>query len=371
MASRICWLALAALAAIFGVFLALPSSIDPVAYSFSDDDLPEFVGPLAINDRLSTARLLFKDEIGGPESFAMADGYIYTGLDDGRIIRFSGTNPTSYETVVSCTQGDCGRPLGLYFHPHDKGTLFVADCNKGLLSVDLNTRKMETLVPIHRPLSGITLPLMFIDDLVVLSNRSIYFTDLSNKFGYQDAEAEVMEARPIGRLLHYNPSDGSLQTVLEGLHAPNGVCIGPSEEFLLINEVTRARVTRYYLKGPKVGTVDFFAQNLPGLPDNITPSSKGGYWIGFAAARYRGALDIMAGLPWLRAQIFKSGLIGPVKALVQKHGMIVELDANGRIVRSLHDPHGVVATSATTVLDLGDTLLVGSYYAPYIVVITL
>ena len=57
-----------------------------------------------------------------------------------------------------------------------------------------------------------------------------------------------------------------------------------------------------------------------------------------------------------------------ITVLVQKHGMIIELDASGRIVRSLHDPKGVVATSTSSVLDLGDTLIVGSYGAPHIVV---
>lgn len=62
---------------------------------------------------------------------------------------------------------------------------------------------------------------------------------------------------------------------------------------------------RYYLKGPKAGTVDTFATNLPGLPDNITPSSGGGYWVAFAALRDNSLMDIMAGLPWLRTLMYK------------------------------------------------------------------
>eukprot|EP00731_Ephydatia_muelleri_P022648 Em0015g231a len=268
------------------------------------------------------------------------------------------------------SQGDCGRPLGLYFHPWDKSKLYVADAKNGILSIDLDTRRVQILVNAHQPGNGIA-PLTFVDDLVVLSNGSVFFTDLSKKFGYDDVEAEVMEARPNGRLFHFSPSDGSLHTALEGLHGANGVCVGPNEEFLLVAELTRARVTRYYLKGPKAGTVDTFAQNLPGLPDNITPSSRGGYWVGFGALRDNGVLDMMAGLPWLRALVYKSKLMASIKALVQKHGMIVELDASGQIVRSLHDPNGVVVTSSTTVLDLGDTFLIGSYYAPYITVCTM
>eukprot|EP00731_Ephydatia_muelleri_P022633 Em0015g216a len=342
MNGRICWLALASFVAAVSIFVALPTSIDPIAYSFSDEGPPKFIGPLALNEHLSKARKLFKDEIQGPEAFATTDGYVYTGLQDGRIIRFDRTNPASYETIVSCP-----------------------DAKKGILSIDLDTRRVQILVNAHQPGNGIA-PLTFVDDLVVLSNGSVFFTDLSKKFGYDDVEAEVMEARPNGRLFHFSPSDGSLHTALEGLHGANGVCVGPNEEFLLVAELTRARVTRYYLKGPKAGTVDTFAQNLPGLPDNITPSSRGGYWVGFGALRDNGVLDMMAGLPWLRALVYKSKLMASIKALVQKHGMIVELDASGQIVRSLHDPNGVVVTSSTTVLDLGDTFLIGSYYAPYI-----
>lgn len=219
-------------------------------------------------------------------------------------------------------QGNCGRPLGLYFHPQDKSKLYVADAKKGILSIDLDTRRVQTLVNAHHPGNGIP-PLVFVDDLVVLSNGSIFFTDLSKKFGLEEVEAEVMEARPNGRLLHYSPSNGSLYTVLEGLHGANGVCVGPNEEFLLVAEMTRARVTRwvtviqhishplhtipcrYYLKGPKTGAGDTFAQNLPGIPDNITPSSRGGYWVAFAALRDNGVLDMIAGLPWLRALVYK------------------------------------------------------------------
>ena len=42
---------------------------------------------------------------------------------------------------------------------------------------------------------------------------------------------------------------------------------------------------RYYIKGDKIGIYDIFADNLPGLPDNIRASSDGGYWVGIAAIR--------------------------------------------------------------------------------------
>ena len=56
--------------------------------------------------------------------------------------------------------------------------------------------------------------------------------------------------------------------------------------------------------------------------------------------------------------------------LIQKHAMVIELDPSGKVVRSLHDPSGLITTSVSSVLDLGDKLLLGSYFAPYIVTVS-
>ena len=57
--------------------------------------------------------------------------------------------------------------------------------------------------------------------------------------------------------------------------------------------------------GSKAGTFDVFAENLPGLPDNISPSSSGGYWLGVAVTRQSRLLDIFNELPFLRTLIVK------------------------------------------------------------------
>lgn len=65
---------------------------------------------------------------------------------------------------------------------------------------------------------------------------------------------------------------------------------------------------RYHLTGTKKGTFELFMENLPGLPDNIRPSSSGGYWVGMATARRGGKfslLDFAAPRPWIRKLITK------------------------------------------------------------------
>ena len=67
---------------------------------------------------------------------------------------------------------------------------------------------------------------------------------------------------------------------------------------------------RYHLKGPKEGTTDIFLDNLPGLPDNISPNSRGdGYWVAFAHSR-TWFTDYMVQRPTLRLAMVKVRIIG-------------------------------------------------------------
>jgi sugar lactone lactonase YvrE len=80
---------------------------------------------------------------------------------------------------------------------------------------------------------------------------------------------ERAEARPHGRLLSYNPASGETKVLLKDLYFANGVALSANEDFVLVNETYRYRITRYWLSGDKAGTHDIFIDNLPGLPDNL------------------------------------------------------------------------------------------------------
>lgn len=54
--------------------------------------------------------------------------------------------------------------------------------------------------------------------------------------------------------------------------------------------------------------MDTFVDNLPGFPDNIRPSSSGGYWVSMAAVRPNpgfSMLDFLSQRPWIKKLIFK------------------------------------------------------------------
>ena len=67
---------------------------------------------------------------------------------------------------------------------------------------------------------------------------------------------------------------------------------------------------RYHLTGSQAGSVDVFIDNLPGLPDNVTPNLRGdGYWVAFAATRKNALIDRITELPRLRSLIVKVCLV--------------------------------------------------------------
>src|SRR6267142_1091438 len=104
-----------------------PVPISPAAWT--PPPAPGLVGPYAQDNRLAGIQRL--DTGGGfaPEDVALdAQGRIYAGMDNGRIVRLQpdGTQPEGFANTH-------GRPLGLVFDRADN--LIVADADKGLLSV--------------------------------------------------------------------------------------------------------------------------------------------------------------------------------------------------------------------------------------------
>lgn len=65
---------------------------------------------------------------------------------------------------------------------------------------------------------------------------------------------------------------------------------------------------RVYVSGLTKGGVDLFVENLPGFPDNIRPSSSGGYWVGMSTIRANpgfSMLDFLSERPYIKRMIFK------------------------------------------------------------------
>lgn len=355
----------------FVIMITLKSSpVQPVAF-----ELPPprpWTGPLAPNNKLQQAQKILEGKVIGPESLAYRNGRIYTGTYEGKVIEIS--NERDIKVVAELgtppcgTREDemrCGRPLGVRF-VGDK--LMVMDSYFGLYEVDLTGNSLPfELVSTQRSYNGHRMK--FANDFEKLENGDFIFTDSSYRKYRKDYGMLALESQGDGRLLWYNPVTKMSDQALDNLHFPNGVQLSPKKDFLLISETSRYRILKYYLSGPKTGSTEVFIDNLPGMPDNIRPSSNGGYWVGIAMVNTRRGpltMDFLAPLPWLRSAIAKVVDVTALQAYLPQYGLIIELNQKGEIVQSLHDPTGKVAPSVSEVLDTGDALYLGSYHAPYL-----
>jgi sugar lactone lactonase YvrE len=168
---------------------------------------------------------------------------------------------------------------------------------------------------------------------------------------------DLLEARPHGRLLSYHPGSGETRVLLKDLYFANGVALSANEDFVLVNETYRYRISRYWLKGEQAGTQDVFIDNLPGLPDNLQGDRAGTFWVALPTPRKADA-DFLHRHPWLKAQLAKLPRALWPKAI--PYGFAIALNEQGEIVRSLHDTSGTHLRMVTSVKPVGDYLYFGS-----------
>ncbi|MFK8399537.1 SMP-30/gluconolactonase/LRE family protein [Pseudomonas sp. BGr12] len=331
------------LAVAVAIYLALtPSPIDPLAWT--PPKAPPMTGVMEPNDTLMKAELLAQGQIVGPEDTAVdSQGRVFAGLDDGRIVRIGADGKA--ESFVETG----GRPLGLAFDKN--GKLIVADAWKGLLEIDPQG-KIRVLTD-----SADGVPFAFTDDLDIASDGRIYFSDASSRFHQPDYILDLLEARPHGRLLRYDPATGKTETLLKDLYFANGVALSQNEDFVLVNETYRYRITRYWLKGEKAGQHEVFIDNLPGLPDNLASDRSGTFWVALPSPRKADA-DMIQQMPWLKRQLTK--LPRAVLPKPVPYGLVIQVNEKGEIVRSLHDTSGQHLRMVTSAKPVNGVLYLGS-----------
>ena len=318
-----------------------PVPIDPVVWQPDHD--PGFSGEFSSNEALGKAELPFGVLGRGPEDVARDDeGYLYTGLLDGRIIRF-----TEHQADVFADTG--GRPLGMAFDA--SGNLIVADAGKGLVSVATD----GAVTVLVDEVGGKRL--MLVDDLDIGSDGVIWFSDASQRFPVENYILDFWEGRATGRLLSYDPSSGMTRVHMDGLMFANGVALGPDDAFVLVTETAAARVMRLWLKGPQAGQSEVFLDGLPGYPDNLSFNGEDTFWIALPSHR-QPALETLASSPWLRSVLWR--LPAFVREIeLPPLGWTIGVDTEGRVVHNLQDRSGQLYT-ITGVKEFDDVLYFGS-----------
>lgn len=332
-------------AVILIVLSTIESPIDPVAYEAPEK--PEMTGALEPNDLLQKAELLAQGKVNSPEEVAVdKNGRIYFGTPGGKISRLLP------DGVIETFTTTGGRPLGMKFDP--KGNLIVADAGKGLLSVD----PKGSIMILATSADGV--PFKCTDALDVAKDGTIYFTDASDKFPLKDYLFDMLEARPHGRFMRYDPATGTVTVLLRGLNFANGVALSQNEDFVLVNETYKYRIHRFWLTGRKAGTSDIFIENLPGFPDNISSNGKGKFWLALFTVR-NDMLDTLHKYPKIKSLLSK--LPASLWSKSKRYGFVAALDERGNITETLQDPSGRNLFDITSAQEYDGYLYLGSLHA--------
>ncbi|GJN34128.1 hypothetical protein PR202_gb22770 [Eleusine coracana subsp. coracana] len=227
----------------------------------------------------------------GPESLAFdhrGDGP-YTGVSNGRVLRWRGArrgwaefaHNYKHATVAECAakkklvapESLCGRPLGLQFH-RATGDLYFADAYLGLMRVGRRGGLAQAVAT--KDAGGA--PLNFVNGVDVDQETGhVYFTDSSAAYQRSDYLMIVLTGDATGRLLRYDPSTGNATVLASGLAFPNGVALSADRTHLVVAETASCRLLRHWLRGPRAGHTEHFA-DLPGYPDNVRRDDDDGYY---------------------------------------------------------------------------------------------
>ena len=333
-------------------FLLWPSPIDPLAWQ--PVAAPALEGITAPNNELQNSQRLAEGQVRGPETLAIdSQGRVYGGLADGRIVRLSFELGGRELLETFATTG--GRPLGLEFDA--AGNLIVCDAVKGLLSID----PQGAIAVLATGASGV--PFHFADDLEIAADGRIYFTDASSKWGHETYLHDLLEARPHGRLLRYDPATRATEVLLPELYFANGVALSQNQDFLLVNETYRYRITRYWITGEKAGSSDTFADNLPGIPDGISSNGRGTFWVAMYTVRNAQA-DALQPSPFLKKQLAKMPPVFWPKPA--PHGMVFAFDETSRIRATFQDSTGERVPHVTAVTEHDGWLYLGNLHENYL-----
>tara|TARA_X000000368_G_scaffold78280_1_gene58515 strand:- start:2475 stop:3716 length:1242 start_codon:yes stop_codon:yes gene_type:complete len=280
--------------------------------------------------------------------------YLYAGYDNGHIIKyrkntvFDGTCCYKNSEFFYDTKG---RPLGMALDANNN--LIVADALRGLLAI--NQEGIGTTLSTKSDSDGI--PMKFTDDLDIAKDGKIYFSDASSVYGIGEDRFDLMEHRPHGRLLMYDPETKLTTTLLDSLYFANGVAIAPDNSFVLVNETYMYRIHKYWLKGEKAGTSEIIIDNLPGFPDNISSNGEGLYWVALFTSRNE-FIEKTSNKPFLRKMALR--LPKFLQPQPEPFAFVLGIDGNGKVIHNLQYHSENAFSPITSVKQVGDQLFFGS-----------
>ena len=312
--------------------------------------------PYARRDRLDDVKVIGKGILDGPEDIIIDDeGNLFAGTRKGDIYRFFGPDFERYELFAHTG----GRPFGITV---DKdGSILVCVAGSGLYRITKDREIIALSTQTNRSWLSINddSRVRMADDLDIAPDGKIYYSDPISRYDASEWQNDALEGRGAGRLLCYDPADGSTTTVKKGLLFANGVCLTHDGQAMLVAETWGAKINKYWIAGPKKGTFERFIPNLPGYPDNINRASDGTYWLALVGMRSY-AFDLGLEMPEFRKRMVRR--VAPDNWLMPNTstGCIVKFDDAGNIIETYWDRAGGPNPQITSLCEHKGKLFMGS-----------
>jgi len=292
--------------------------------------------PYELDNRLAETEPIGLGELEGPEDVILdREDNLYCGTRHGEIIRFFA--PHYRQSEVFAHIG--GFPLGLAFDR--AGNLISCVGAMGLYSISPDREVKKLSAETARSWGSVVDDARLRDpnDCDIAPDGRIYFTDSTKRYDAHDWALDSIENRATGRLLVYDPRDGSTKTLLDGYRYLNGVCIAHDGKSLFVAESWACRVHRFWLEGPKAGSAECVIRDMPGYPDNINRASDGTYWMAWLGMRTP-SFDLSLRHPAMRKRMTRrlpqdEWLFPNINT-----GGVVKFEDTGRIVEALGDLSG-------------------------------
>ncbi|CAL9240599.1 unnamed protein product [Arabidopsis halleri] len=300
------------------------------------------------SDDASFQKLPVPGKRSGPESFAFdstGNGF-YTGVSGGKILKYvpdkgyvdfaqiteSSNSAWCNGALGTAFAGKCGRPAGIALNSKT-GDLYVADAPLGLHVIPpaggLATKLADSV-------DG--KPFKFLDGLDVDPTTGVvYFTSFSSKFGPREVLIAVGLKDASGKLFKYDPVTKAVTELMQGLSGAAGCAVSSDGSFVLVSEFIKSNIKRYWIKGPKAGTIEDFS-SLVSNPDNIRRvGSTGNFWV---------------------ASVVN-------KVVMPTDPKAVKLDANGKVLQTIFLKNEFGNTLLSEVNEFNGHLYIGTLTGPF------
>lgn len=225
---------------------------------------PAVITPLPEPTRVSL-RLIPLPAENAEDPAITPDGRVYTGLDDGRLVRVDEDG-----SVIEVARVGTGQILGVEIHPD--GWLVCCSADDGLFRVDPDSGTTEALTT-----SVERRPLMLTNNAHVADDGTTFFTESTTRFPLEWYRGDILEHSQTGSVFA-RAASGDLDQLVTGLAFANGVVATPGEDSVLVAETAGYAIHKVWVGGSKAGTSELFATALPGFLDNLSVGPTGTIW---------------------------------------------------------------------------------------------